>query len=107
MTAPDVLSLIAGIAAVAIWATYLLKTAHSMYASLDERRSFLAMGVVGLTAAVGALASAVYFAAKRNGFTVDENVLLLLGSMGRGALVMGGVIVLLHPSTALDRGKRH
>lgn len=107
MTAPDILSLAAGITAVAVWAIYLGKTIHRTFAALDERRSFVAMGVVGLTAAVGALASAVYFAAKRNGFTVDENVLLLLGSMGRGALVMGGVIVLLHPSTALDRGKRH
>lgn len=84
--------------AVLVWGILTVKMVMSVYRRHERRPFILSMPAVGLLAAVGTLASAIGFGISSGTLHVDipPETLTLVASMGRGALLMGGVIALAY-----------
>lgn len=82
---------------VGVWSVLMVRMVLTVASRREQRPFILAMPVVGLTASLGTLASAVAFWSAMEP-TVDFNgeILSLVASMGRGGLLMGGVIALAY-----------
>jgi hypothetical protein len=88
--AAEFVALVTGIGAVLIWTTLLFLTVRH-----HKRGAALSMALVGTLASFGACASALAFAGQLSeALRVSPQALTFVASMGRGALIMGGLIVL-------------
>jgi hypothetical protein len=87
--------------AATIWLVLLVRMVWAMKHGRERRPYILAMPMVGLLASIGTFASAVGFAIQTGviDLHISQEALSLVASMGRGALLMGGVIALgyYHP----------
>ena len=82
------LAMATGVAGFALWVVLLLATLKN-----HRHPDPLAMALVGTLAALGALSSALAFGPVF-GFHLPGEALTFLASMGRGALLAGGIILL-------------
>lgn len=89
--------LISGVASI-LWLILLERVVALLGAHVERRPFILAMPIVGLLASVGSLASAVGFGMQTGilDISISPTVLSVVASMGRGALLMGGVIALFY-----------
>lgn len=84
-------------AAVVLWAVLLIAMLRREVRHEERRPMMLTMPVVGLIASVGALASAIAGEALLAGREVEYlEALTVIASMGRGALLMGGITALIY-----------
>lgn len=93
-----VLALTIATGAVVVWGWVFFRTIKAYVAGSEHRLVWLTMAVGALLASVGTLASAIGFAVQR-GFlpsVVPPDTWSFIASMGRGALLMAGLIVLTH-----------
>lgn len=83
---------------VGIWMVLALRMVWFVAHGHERRPFILAMPAVGLLAAVGTLASAVGFGISSGIIHLDipQALLTMVASMGRGGLLMGGVIALAY-----------
>lgn len=83
---------------VCIWAGLGLRIIFKMRSHAEHRLFIMAMPAVGLVASLGTLASAIGFGISSGTFEfpLSQQSLTLVASMGRGALLMGGVIALAY-----------
>lgn len=98
----DVGSVYAAIAvsgiSVFVWSVLMIRMVW-FFRHHHERRPFiLAMPVVGLVASIGTLASAIGYAVSAGvlDIAVSRDAISLIASMGRGGLLMGGVMALAY-----------
>ena len=93
--------------AATIWLVLLVRMVWAMKHGQERRPYILAMPMVGLLASVGTLASAIGFGIQAGVLDIQfsSQALTLLASMGRGALLMGGVIAFgyYHPRESLGK----
>jgi len=76
-----------------IWIALLIRTLRSRHQDTERRMVSLIMPFVGLVASVGTLSSAIaYAAALSPEINLGPEALTLVASMGRGALLMGGLM---------------
>jgi hypothetical protein len=77
-----------------IWVVLLVRMVWAMKHGRERRPYILAMPMVGLLASFGTLASAIGFGLQTGmiDIQIEPQALSLVASMGRGALLMGGVI---------------
>lgn len=87
------------VVAVIVWGILCLRSIR------DRRHAAKVMAITGLFASIGTLASALGFAIQRGVLTVqiDPDAISLVASMGRGALLMGGIIALVYFSPKAKR----
>lgn len=80
--------------AIAIWGLFFLRLALVLIRRQDRRVGMAVMPLTGLLASIGTFASAVLFAQASGLFTIhiDPEAFILVAAMGRGALLMGGII---------------
>ena len=86
-----------GAASSLVWLLVLLREAIAIRRHQERRRTpYLIMPLAAFIVSVGTLASAIGFAMQRGTVTIDINpdTLSLIASMGRGAMLAAGVIVL-------------
>lgn len=91
---PTAIGIAVSIAAVVIW-SYLLLRSAAKYGH-EQRRLWFAMPVGGLIASVGTLASAWAGYASVHGIVFDPVAISFIASMGRGALLMGGIVAIFY-----------
>ena len=96
--AVPVIALGSGAGAVLIWAVVLIRSLIAYRVHAERRRPGLVMPIAALVTAIGTLASATALATSRGTISlgIDPNTFSLIASMGRGALLMAGLIVLAH-----------
>ena len=92
------LALASSAIAVTIWLVLLVRMVLAMKRGRERRPYILAMPMVGLLASIGTLASAIGIGIQTGVLEVDisREALTLVASMGRGALLMGGVVALTY-----------
>jgi len=85
-------------ASVVAWSVLTVRILSSFRAHVEKRPYILSMPAVGLLASLGTLASALGFALQRHLIEVpiSPEALSITASMGRGALLMGGVVALAY-----------
>ena len=90
------LSLLLSGVAVLLWAVFLVRVVVALGRHREKRHMMIAMAAVGLLASLGGLASALAGAHMVDLISaLPTETLLLVASMGRGALLMGGLMLLL------------
>jgi hypothetical protein len=92
------LGLVTGLAAVAIWTIVFVRSVLD-WSRRDERRvTWLVMAGTALLAAIGTLASSIGFGMQVGVIHLDipQFLFSFIASVGRGALLMAGLIVLTH-----------
>ena len=84
------------VASIATWCVLLFRILRSLARRHEDRVFVMAMPIVGLLASVGTLASAIGFGVASGALdlAIPTEALTLIASMGRGGLLMGGVIAL-------------
>jgi hypothetical protein len=87
---------ISGLACIA-WGLVLARIGGAIIVRAERRRVMLVMPMVGLLAAIGTFASALGIALSTGllDLGIARETLNLVASMGRGALLMGGIIAAL------------
>lgn len=97
MTAAFV-ALMISLAAIGVWLAALVRILVDVHAGKEQRRHVLVMPLVGILAAVGTSASAIGFGIQTGEIHLAFNsvALSVVASMGRGALLMGGLLVLIY-----------
>lgn len=85
-------------AAVAVWVIVVVRSIQAYHRGVEHRREFVIMAFSALIIAIGTLASAIGFAAARGllPMVLDPDLVSMIASMGRGALLMAGLIVATH-----------
>lgn len=92
MTGPYTAIIISALASL-IWIALLVRTVRSRYRDQERRVISLVMPIVGLMASLGTLSSAfAYLVAVSPDIEIGPEGLTLVASMGRGALLMGGIM---------------
>ena len=93
-----VVALAIGFAAALVWALVLYRSVRAWRAGSEHRASYVLMAGVAFTASLGTLASSIGFAIQRGVIPefVPADFMSFLASVGRGALLMGGLIILTH-----------
>jgi len=100
MTGPY-FALFVSVLSILAWTGLLARTLLALRKRRERRVSALIMPAVGLMASIGTLSSGLaYWAAMSPEFDISGEPLTLIASMGRGALLMGGIMafVLLPPT---------
>ena len=101
------LALVISVIAATIWLVLLVRMVLAMKRGRERRPYILAMPMVGLLASIGTLASAIGFGIQTGvlDFQISSDALSLVASMGRGALLMGGVVALgyYHPHNGNEK----
>ena len=96
------LALITGACATLVWFVVVLRVLEAIARRKEHRTTYIGLIIMGLLVALGTLASALGSAMVRGEIVldIDRDTISLIASMGRGALLMAGVIVLTtyHPS---------
>jgi len=92
------LALVISLASSVVWFLLLIMILRSFKQHIERRPYILSMPLVGLIASVGTLASAIGFAEQIGviDFALAPEVLTIIASMGRGALLMGGALALAY-----------
>lgn len=95
-------ALFASLAAIVVWVLVLIRVfALAIWRDDDRRFTAFMMPLVGLIASVGTLASAIGYAQQIGSLDwhIPNDTLTFVASMGRGALLIGGLMVLIayHP----------
>ena len=100
-----VIGLVVGSAAVGVWSLVLVRSLWAWRTVEERRASYVVMAGTAFLASIGTLASAVGFAVQRGvlELAVNPDVLSAIASMGRGALLTGGLIVATHYRPGADR----
>lgn len=93
-----VLGLVVASMATVVWAAVWIRSVWAYSRHIEHRLTWLTMASGALLASVGALASAIGFAVQRGVLpeVVPQDVWSFVASVGRGALLMSGLIVLTH-----------
>jgi hypothetical protein len=94
-----VLGLLTATGATLIWAVVFVRSARAYLVHAEHRLTWLTMASGAFLASVGTLASAIGFAVQRGILPADvvsPDVWSFIASVGRGALLMAGLIVLTH-----------
>jgi hypothetical protein len=93
-----VVGMVTGTAAVVIWALVLVRSLAAFVDNVEHRATFVMMAGAALLASVGSLASSIGYAIQRGVIAVDvpPDALSFIASLGRGALLMAGLIVATH-----------
>jgi hypothetical protein len=82
---------------VAAWLWLLIRSFKGYQRHVERRPMWLAMPIVGVIASFGTLASALgYWAALEPSVELPSDVLTLVASMGRGALLMAAIVSLAY-----------
>jgi len=84
--------------AVVVWGLVFARTVRAYVLRIEQRLVWMTMATGALLASVGTLASAIGFAVQR-GFlpaVLPTDTWSFIASVGRGALLMAGLIVLTH-----------
>ena len=96
MTTPAIVAVCTGLAAVVVWAVYVVRVAFAIRRRGDRRLVTYIMPTTGLLASIGALASATAYATSHGlHLDIDSIVFSFVASAGRGALAMGGLLALI------------
>ena len=93
-----VVALAVGLAATAVWSVVLVRSVHAWRTGIEHRSSYVLMSGIAWMASMGTLASAIGFAMQRGAIpdTAPPDFMSFLASVGRGALLMGGIIIATH-----------
>jgi hypothetical protein len=93
-----VVAIITGAAAVVVWGIVLVRALRAAAHHVEHRAVWPVMAITAFVASVGTLASAIGFAAQRGliEYPIPADWLSAIASIGRGALLMAGIIVLTH-----------
>ena len=94
-----ILALVTGFGAMLVWGIVMVRAVWAWRVGIEHRgMAWLIMPLGAFLAALGTVASAIGFAAQRGLviINIDPDALSLVSSMGRGALLMSGLIVLAH-----------
>lgn len=110
-TGPVVGAIATSIVALVVWTAVVIRIYWCSNKTHTERRfSTTVMPLVGWVATLGTLASAIGFAQSAGvyDFGLDRGTLTFIASMGRGALLMGGIMVLVYysPKPRKPRGAK-
>jgi hypothetical protein len=95
---PVTVGLLVGALAVVIWAIVLVRALLEWRHQEERRISWVMMAGTAFLASVGTLSSSIGFGIQSGVLDVNlsQPMLSFVASVGRGALVMGGLIVLTH-----------
>jgi hypothetical protein len=93
-----IVALAVGASAAAVWSVVLYRSAHAWRTGIEHRSSYVLMAGTAWLASIGTLASAIGFAMQRGAIPeiVPPDLMSLIASIGRGALLMGGLIIVTH-----------
>lgn len=92
------LGLLSGALAVVIWSVVLARSLADWRRMAERRVTWVMMAGTAFLASVGTLSSSIGFGIQSGVLAVDlsQPALSFIASVGRGALVMAGLIVLTH-----------
>jgi hypothetical protein len=95
---PVTIGLLVGGLAVVIWAIILVRALLEWKHQQERRMAWVMMAGTAFLASVGTLSSSIGFGIQSGvlDLNVSQPALSFIASVGRGALVMGGLIVLTH-----------
>jgi hypothetical protein len=81
-----------------VWAVVLARSARAWGRGVEHRSSYVLMAGTAFIASVGTLASSVGFAMQRGLLPefVSPDAMSFVASVGRGALLMAGLILVTH-----------
>jgi hypothetical protein len=93
-----ILGLTVGATAVVIWAIVFVRTLIDWKHGDERRTSWVLMSATALLAAIGALASSIGYGMQTGVIHLDlpQPLFSFIASVGRGALLAGGALVLSH-----------
>lgn len=93
-----IVALAIGCAAALVWGVVLYRSVRAWRSGVEHRASYVLMAGIAFTASLGTLASSIGFAIQRGLIPefVPPDAMSFLASVGRGALLMGGLIILTH-----------
>lgn len=93
-----VVALVTGSMAAVIWAVVLVRSVRAWLDGVEHRASYVLMAGTAFLASVGTLASAIGYAIQRGAIPeiVPPDLMSFIASVGRGALLMGGLILVTH-----------
>jgi hypothetical protein len=93
-----VVALLVGGSATAVWSVVLFRSLRAWRSGIEHRSSYVVMAGTAWLASIGTFASAVGFAIQRGTLpeVVSPDLMSLVASMGRGALLMGGLVIVTH-----------
>ena len=89
-----VIALATAVAAIVAWSWVLVRSLRAMQIHHERRPMWVVMPISALVVSIGTLASAIGLAqfAGTIDLAIDADTLGIISSMGRGALLMAGVI---------------
>jgi hypothetical protein len=95
---PVYLGLLSGTAAVAIWSVVFVRIIRDWKHQDERRLGWVMMAGTALLASVGTLASSIGYGMQQGVIYLDvpQPMFSFIASVGRGALIMAGLIVLTH-----------
>ena len=88
------IALLSGVLAALVWVIVLVRVLVALCQGRERRATWLVMAVFATLASIGASASALAMSRGLIGVQVDPVLLSFIASVGRGALIAAGVIVL-------------
>ncbi len=93
-----VVALTTGALAALVWSVVFCRSVNALRRGVEHRKSYVLMSGTALIASVGTLASSVGFAIQRGAIPefIPPDVLSVVASAGRGALLMAGLILVTH-----------
>jgi hypothetical protein len=93
-----VVALTIGLMAAFVWGCVLARSIGAWRRGYEHRASYVLMAGTAFIASLGTLASSIGFAMQRHLIPefVPADFMSFLASVGRGALLMGGLIILTH-----------
>ena len=93
-----VIALVSGFGAALVWGAVLVRSVAAYRRGVEHRPSWVIMAFGAFLTAIGTMASALGYAISRGTvpLVIDPDVLSLIASFGRGALLASGLIVLAH-----------
>lgn len=95
---PVYLGLVSGAAAVAIWSVVFVRSVRDWTHQEERRLAWVMMAGTALLASIGTLASSIGYGMQSGVIYLDvpQPFFSFIASVGRGALLMAGLIVLTH-----------
>jgi hypothetical protein len=92
------LGLATGAAAVCIWTVVFIRTLRDWRVNVERRATWVLMAGTALLASIGTLSSAIGYGMQQGVIWLDipQPLFSFIASVGRGALLAAGAIVLTH-----------
>ena len=93
-----VIAIATGVLATVIWTVVFGRSLRALGEGTEHRKQFVLMAATAWLASIGALSSSLGYATQLGliGWSVPLDAMTFVASVGRGALFMGGLIVLTH-----------